>query len=129
MVVGAGEGTDDALAQIGRLESKVAQEMLHVFDHRPLEQDLAGFVVASKAGFDLVAAQRAADPDIVGAPGPKCVAQAALHVGEGSPADQVRGRSFATSASHWVSSSQSWMLEPSSNGTNIPAVAGVQRNP
>ena len=39
------------------------------------------------------------------------------------------GASLRISSSHWASSSPSWRLVPSSNGTNIPALAGTHRSP
>ena len=104
----AGERADHALAQVGRLEPRVGQEMLDVFDHRPFEEDFAGFVIVSQAALDLVAAWGAADPDVVGsrrAEGRRA-AGASRRRRLASPA-RSPGANFTISSSQRASSSQS----------------------
>ena len=66
--------------------------MLDELDHRPVEQELAGLVVAAEPLVDLLAARCPADPEVAVARRPKCVAEPPLHVAQRPPAGQVAGR-------------------------------------
>src|SRR5580692_11656613 len=91
VVVRAGECADHALAEVRLNQPGIGQEMLKILDHRPFEQDLVSFRIVSDPALDLIAQRRAADPDIPLSGGPQCVAQAALHVAEGTPAAELLG--------------------------------------
>ena len=82
----------DALAQVGRLQARVAQEMLDVFDHRPFEEDLASLGIVAQAAFHLFACGSPPNPDVLFPGGPQRVAQPRFHVAKGAPAFQVGRR-------------------------------------
>src|SRR5271165_6212666 len=90
-VVGAGVGADHALAEVGQLQALVLEVILDTFDHRPLEEQMAGLRVAAELLFDLVERGRLADPDVAFAGGPKRVAQSRLDRAEIAPAIDIDG--------------------------------------
>ena len=101
--------------------------MLDVLDHRPLEEQLPGLVVASQPM--LRSRSRSGPCRSRGRLRPRDAARrgAVLDGGEARQPFSRRARDRRISSSHRASSSQSWMLEPSSNGTKRPAVAGQPR--
>jgi hypothetical protein len=90
-VVRTGIRSDDTLPEIGGLKAFVSQVMFDTFDHRPLEEKLSSFVVVAKPSLELVAGGSAADPEILTAGRPKCVAKAPFHLAERSPPREISG--------------------------------------
>ena len=130
-VVGAGDRADDPLAEIGRLKAFVAQVMLDALDHRPLEEQLPSLgrprpavcSISSREG--ALPIQRSA---LAGRP--KRVAQPPFHVAECPPARQiVRARAVRSPPRTERRRPRAGRSLPSSNGTNIPAVAGNHWKP
>ena len=132
-VEGAGVGADDALAEIGGLQARVAEIVLDELGHRPVEEQMAGFLIVAEALVDLFGGGGVADPEIswarmsatllAGRRASRRRRKVAFMAFQPSTSPGAKRR---TSASHRSSSSQSWMLVPSRKGTKRPLTAGVQ---
>ena len=90
-VEGAGIGSYDALTKQGRLQALVAEVVLDHFGHGPVEEDGAGFGVASESLFDIRPGGSVADPDVAVSCGAKRITEAADDVAHGVPAIDVVG--------------------------------------
>ena len=130
-VVRAGVGADHPLAEIGELQPLVVEVALDHLDHRPLEEQRRAPRRRRPGGARC--ASRVGDGPIQTSPvavRPERVAEPVASP-PSSPASRRTspGAKRRISSSQRSSSSQSWTLLPSSNGTNIPPSAGVQRKP
>ena len=63
-VEGAGVGADDALAEIGRLQARIAEVVLDELGHGPVEEQVAGFLIVAEALVDFLGCGRVADPEV-----------------------------------------------------------------
>src|ERR1700726_1282744 len=88
-------GTDNALPQVGHLQTLVVQILLDELRHRPLEKQFACFVITAQANFDLLACGSFADPEIALTRRPQRVAQSPQHFAHGLPALDILRREGA----------------------------------
>ena len=86
---------DDALAEVRHLEALIVEEMLDIFEHRPLEEQFVRLFVAPQPCVDVFLRWQWTDPDVARALGAKRFAQAALHVDHCLPACEIAGSETA----------------------------------